>query len=288
MVNPMRILLCEDDEDIAFLIKISLLKEFPDAEVHITCTKEETLKMLFDLNYDVDVILLDYLLVNSTGLEVLEEIKKITEIPVIIITGQGSEEVAVKAMKLGASDYIVKRGRFFNQIPKVVEKVTKFKPRYDLDKIFTAFYRFGYSGTEPISVSKIPEEYESKRETVVLSLGVLLFTLFGMGEVEKLETGSISGPVRIPKMNQYSATSFLYVVKDRNQQDPRLKDEKGGGTDYCIVAIGYPSEYSDLVYGLDKIKNVLNIFFEGINDVSEIKEKSQNVEEQIYNIIRRF
>ena len=75
MVNPVRILLCEDDEDIAFLIKISLLKEFPDAEVHITCTKEETLKLLFDLNYDVDVILLDYLLVNSTGLEVLEEIK---------------------------------------------------------------------------------------------------------------------------------------------------------------------------------------------------------------------
>ena len=44
MVNPVRILLCEDDEDIAFLIKISLLKEFPDGEVHITCTKEETRK----------------------------------------------------------------------------------------------------------------------------------------------------------------------------------------------------------------------------------------------------
>lgn len=284
MANSLRILLVEDDDDIAFLIKINILKEFPGAEIWITNTKEDTLKCLFDLKYDVDVILLDYLLVNTTGLEILEEIRQITEIPVIIITGQGSEEVAVNAMKMGASDYIVKRGRFFNEIPNVIEKVTKVESKYDLDKIFVAFYRFGERGTEPIYINKIPVEYEETRETVVLSLGVLLYTLFGMCELDMLETGmTLSGPVKIPKMKQYNSTSFLYVVQDKNQKDPRLK-----GNDFCIVALGYPDEYAGLVRGIDKIKNILNNFFDDVTDISEIEARAANVEDQIYNVVRRF
>ena len=284
MANPLKILLCEDDTDIAFLIKINILKEYPEAEVFITRTKDETLQTLYDEKYDIDVILLDYLLVDTTGLEILEEIRQIAEIPVIIITGQGSEEVAVNAMKLGASDYIVKRGRFFNQIPGVIDKVTKVESKYDLDKIFVSFYRFGESGTDPIYINKIPPEYEKVKETVILALGVLLFTLYGMGELDMLESGSmITGPVKIPKMKQYIATSFLYVVSDESQKDPRFR-----GKDYCIVALGYPSEYSDLVYGIDKISNILNLFFEDVNDISEIELKAEDVEEQVYNVIRRF
>ena len=284
MPNPLRILLCEDDTDIAFLIKINILKTYSDAEVYITRTKDETLQQLLDLQYDIDVILLDYLLVNSTGLEILEEIRQITEIPVIIITGQGSEEIAVNSMKMGASDYIVKRGRFFNQIPGVIDKVTKVEQKYDLDKIFVSFYRFGESGTDPIYINRVPQEYESIKETVILSLGVLLFTLFGMGESTMIETGStITGPVKIPKMKHYNATSFLYVVSDKSQKDPRLS-----GKDFCIVAIGYPAEYSDLIYGIDKVRNILNNFFEDVADISEVEEKAAIVEEQIYNVIRRF
>jgi len=283
MQNRLQVLLCEDDDDIAFLIKINVLKAYPDAEVYITKTKEDTLSLLQEVNYDIDVILLDYLLVNTTGLEILEEIRQVAEIPVLIITGQGSEEVAVNAMKMGASDYIVKRGRFFNQIPNAIDKVTKVESKYDLDKIFVSFYRFGESGTEPIYIKKIPSEYESVRETVTLALGVLLFTIFGMGELEMLESGTTSGNVKIPKMKQYNATSFLYVVKDKDQKDPRFQ-----GIDYCIVALGYPAEYSDLMYGIDKIKNILSKFFEGVNDISEVQDQAAMIEEQIYNIIRRF
>jgi CheY-like chemotaxis protein len=284
MANPLKILLCEDDTDIAFLIKINIIKAYPEAEVFITRTKEETLQTLFDVKYDIDAILLDYLLVNTTGLEILEEVRQITQIPVVIITGQGSEEVAVNAMKLGASDYIVKRGRFFNQIPGVIDKVTKVESKYDLDKIFVSFYRFGESGTDPIYINKIPAEYEKTKETVILALGVLLFTIYGMGELDMLESGSmITGPVKIPKMKQYNATSFLYVVSDESQKDPRFR-----GKDYCIVALGYPAEYSDLVYGIDKIKNLLDLFFEDIKDISEVEERAEDVEQQVYNVIRRF
>jgi len=58
---------------------------------------------------DFDVIVLDFLLIDMDGLEFLKEIKERgVDVPVIFLTGQGSEKVAVAAMKLGAYDYLTK------------------------------------------------------------------------------------------------------------------------------------------------------------------------------------
>ncbi|MGH9661979.1 MAG: response regulator, partial [Bryobacteraceae bacterium] len=55
-----------------------------------------------------DCILLDYSLPDGSGIEFLEELGASDEVPVLMLTGQGSEHVAVEAMKLGAVDYLVK------------------------------------------------------------------------------------------------------------------------------------------------------------------------------------
>ncbi len=58
-----------------------------------------------------DAILLDFLLPDIDGLEFLNELKTIshkTNVPVVMLTGQGNEAIAVQAMKSGASDYLVK------------------------------------------------------------------------------------------------------------------------------------------------------------------------------------
>jgi DNA-binding response OmpR family regulator len=56
-----------------------------------------------------DLIFLDYLLGVETGLEVFNEIRKRgCHVPVIMLTGHGSEEIAVEAMKAGVSDYLAK------------------------------------------------------------------------------------------------------------------------------------------------------------------------------------
>ena len=59
-----------------------------------------------------DVALLDYHLPDGTGIEVLERIKKQPELEAIMLTGHGSIETAIQAMRLGAYDYLTKPFHF--------------------------------------------------------------------------------------------------------------------------------------------------------------------------------
>src|SRR5207237_9429641 len=45
------------------------------------------------------------------------------DLPVVMITGSGSEDVAVRAMKLGAADYVVKQGMYAQIVPGIVREV---------------------------------------------------------------------------------------------------------------------------------------------------------------------
>ncbi|GAB4537071.1 MAG: hypothetical protein Tsb0014_25470 [Pleurocapsa sp.] len=69
---------------------------------------EEGLEQLASI--PVDLILLDYLLPDLDGLEFIEELKAKADKmpPVIMLTGEGSEAIAVEAMKSGVKDYLVK------------------------------------------------------------------------------------------------------------------------------------------------------------------------------------
>jgi light-regulated signal transduction histidine kinase (bacteriophytochrome) len=84
-----------------------------------------------------DVILLDYLLPDADGLELLQDLATQLGIlpPVIMLTGQGSEAVAVAAMKQGVCDYIVK-GQLTPQklVTSVANALTQQKLQVQIDR----------------------------------------------------------------------------------------------------------------------------------------------------------
>jgi PAS domain S-box-containing protein len=69
------------------------------------------------------LVLLDYLLPDMTGEEVVLRLtEKKVNVPFIIVTGHGDEKIAVKMMKLGARDYVIKTSGFMDVLPQVIEK----------------------------------------------------------------------------------------------------------------------------------------------------------------------
>jgi len=68
-----------------------------------------------------DVVLSDFNIAGFEGLQVLQAVRAHNpSIPVIIVTGTGSEEIAVNAMKQGATDYVIKRPQHIRKLPQTI------------------------------------------------------------------------------------------------------------------------------------------------------------------------
>lgn len=98
------ILFLEDDESLAFVTKRSL--------------ERRGFKVLHSLHLDgirdllknesFDYALLDLKIGNQTSLELIQDIREAADVPIVILTGYGTIRTAVKAMKLGAVDFLSK------------------------------------------------------------------------------------------------------------------------------------------------------------------------------------
>ena len=105
-MNP-KILIVDDEKDICFLIS-----EIIQEEKYITQSVLNSNEALYKFNtFKPDLVILDVWLGNSEldGIEMLKEFKRINPtIPVIIISGHGTVNMAVDAIKNGAYDFIEK------------------------------------------------------------------------------------------------------------------------------------------------------------------------------------
>ncbi|MFQ5672908.1 MAG: sensor histidine kinase [Nitrospinales bacterium] len=107
--KPLHILITDDDED-DFVFVSDLLRDALGTKVKIidhAASYAAAIEILGHNSYDVALV--DYRLDEANGIALLREIRsKGDKTPVIFLTGQGDQEVAVEAMKSGATDYLDK------------------------------------------------------------------------------------------------------------------------------------------------------------------------------------
>ncbi|HUK56167.1 MAG TPA: diguanylate cyclase [Nitrospiria bacterium] len=122
--ESIRLLLVEDSPDQSELILRAFRRKDPGSRITTVQDGQACLDALERSPFDA--VLLDYNLPHMTGLDVLRRLReKGINTPVIMITGQGDESIAVETMKVGASDYITKTKNYFETLPAVVENAVK-------------------------------------------------------------------------------------------------------------------------------------------------------------------
>jgi len=125
MMEHLDILLIDDNPEDRSLASHYLNKEF-DVDIKHVIDKSELEGALED--GDFDIVITDYRLRWADGLDVLDEIKsRYPDVGVIMFTGTGNEEVAIKGMRKGLDDYIIKSPGHFELIPPSIRSILEKK-----------------------------------------------------------------------------------------------------------------------------------------------------------------
>ncbi|HEY3645016.1 MAG TPA: EAL domain-containing protein [Gammaproteobacteria bacterium] len=115
-----RVLLVDDNPDDRALVERELRKEYPEAQTFQVSTPGQLEAAI--ATPGLDLVITDFHLRWSTGLEVLKRIRaRDPDLPVIMFTGTGTEEVAVEAMRLGLADYVTKSPKHMPRLRRSVK-----------------------------------------------------------------------------------------------------------------------------------------------------------------------
>ncbi|HZP25475.1 MAG TPA: response regulator transcription factor [Dehalococcoidia bacterium] len=102
--NAPMVLAVDDEPGILRLIKLELSSQ--GFRVITVGTGEEALRVIEEQR--PDVLLLDIMMPEMTGMEVMRKLREMSNMPVLLITGKDSDADKVTGLEMGADDYIVK------------------------------------------------------------------------------------------------------------------------------------------------------------------------------------
>ena len=129
-MNNQRILVVDDDRNICELIRLYLEKEgftvalAYDGQAALTQFKEST----------PSVVLLDVMLPKMDGFQVCREIRRISNIPIIMLTAKGETFDQVLGLDLGADDYMVKPFDNKELVARIKAVLRRYDPKGDAEK----------------------------------------------------------------------------------------------------------------------------------------------------------
>jgi len=102
----MKVVVIEDTEEIVESIKLCVAIRWPDCTILSTPRGKEGLRLV--QSELPDIVILDLVLADGNGLDVLKDIRGWSDVPVIIVSVKGDEVVRVRGLELGADDFVAK------------------------------------------------------------------------------------------------------------------------------------------------------------------------------------
>lgn len=255
MEKPITIVIVDDNPDDRALTIRELKRDFKKIDIIEVFEPEKFEEVLERGGFDV--VITDFQIRWTDGLKVLKKVKdRYPDIPVIMYTGTGSEEVAVQAMKGGLDDYVLKSPKHFVRLPASV--------RTSLTNIENRKAR-----------EKAEKLYKRLFENVPLGL----YSVKPDGEIQAVNQALVDLLEYPDKKTLYSMkASDVYVESDKRRKWINKLEKEGTIKD---VELKLKTHKNNIIWVIDKARGVRDkegnmVLIEGsLVDITERKKAQQ-------------
>jgi two-component system, OmpR family, KDP operon response regulator KdpE len=191
------VLVVEDSKEVVEAISLCFELRWPGSNIVQTSEGEEALELA--KRELPDVVILDLVLPGIDGFEVLRQIRKQSNIPVLILSVKGEEMDKVKGLELGADDYIVKPfspAELLSRVKAVLRRTHMLELNSDEKPFVSPHLKVNFATREVLRSDKpvklTPTEYNLlcqlvKNEGKVLTHQLLLEKVWGSGYTDAVE-----------------------------------------------------------------------------------------------------
>lgn len=125
MNEPIKLLVVDDDPNIGELLRLYLEKE----GYVVTVLQDGNAVMDVFREEDFRLALLDIMLPGKDGYQILSEIRKVSDIPVMMLTAKGETFDKVLGLELGADDYVVKPFEIKEVLARIKALLRRIEPK---------------------------------------------------------------------------------------------------------------------------------------------------------------
>src|SRR3990172_7676529 len=102
----MKVLIVDDEPDVIEVVNLCFNLRWPEAEVASATNGEDGLRLVEDEK--PDLILLDIMLPDTDGFRLCQEIRRFSDVPIVMLTARAGEVDKVRGLEMGADDYVTK------------------------------------------------------------------------------------------------------------------------------------------------------------------------------------
>lgn len=243
-----RILIIDDDED-DFFLTADYIKSIPEFKCKIDWCFNYNNAVAAIQQQGYDIYFVDYRLGAKTGIDLLQEARSMQcEEPIVLLTGKGNKTVDMEAMRIGATDYLIKGELTSEKIERCI--------RYSLERSATL-------KALKASESKYRSIFEQSKDAVFTTTPDLFFLdintacakLFGYSPAE-MSTISLYD-LMTPRAKEYTRQVLEYTGELMDYETELMT--KTQDTKYCILTAVMQNSGSPTAYVQGIIHDITNL-----------------------------
>jgi PAS domain S-box-containing protein len=194
---------------------------------------------------DLDVVLADYRLPDGTGLDLLEVVA--TEglsIPVVLVTGSGDPATAIRLLKAGAADYLVKRGNYLRSLPQVLDgAIERHRITHELRQVPARILHVEHNQADVALTERAFEGHGSHLRLVVVASGVEALARLRARTYDLVlldyRLPDLSGIEVLRSLHQEKIRVPVVMVTGQGDEEIAAQAFKLGAADYIVKGPGY-------------------------------------------------